>query len=99
MVSQLNLFTKRATTNIIDAPNPTGHSTYQYPSLWIALPPITAISAVAPPGGCPVPVSCIAKMDKATASGHARILWSPRSKKTVTPMRADRQCPPIRLRG
>ena len=41
------------------APAAQGKTTYQYPSLWMPGPPITAIRAVAPPGGCRVWVACM----------------------------------------
>ena len=44
------------------APAAQGRSTYQYPRLWIPGPPMTAIRAVAPPGGCRVCVACMRAM-------------------------------------
>ncbi len=45
------LFTSRAITSRINAPPPTGNSAYMKPRLWIFSPPMTAMRAVAPPGG------------------------------------------------
>ncbi len=45
------LLTKMAMTNKINAPLATGTRTYKKPKWWISSLPITAISAVAPPGG------------------------------------------------
>ena len=61
------LLIQSATTNIINAPSPTGMIAYKYPKLWILLLPITAIKAVAPPGGCNVLVKCIIAIAVATA--------------------------------
>ena len=50
-------------------PERTGEITYQYPNSGIFPVELTAISAVAPPGGWRVLVYCINTMDKATAKG------------------------------
>ncbi len=58
-----------ATTNKIKQPDKTGLNTYQYPIAAIFVPLLTAISAVAPPGGCKVRVTCIRTIEEATANG------------------------------
>ena len=50
-------------------PDKTGETTYQYPSSGIFPVELTAINAVAPPGGCKVFVYCIKTIEKATAKG------------------------------
>ena len=80
-------------------PDSTGLNTYQYPIAEIFVPLLTAMSAVAPPGGCKVRVYCIQTIDKATANGAVSQIMSGRSCATVTPAIAETTCPPIRLRG
>src|SRR6218665_241493 len=63
------LFTISATANSIVTPDSTGDSTYRYPNDLIFSEPITAINAVAPPGGCRVLVNCMPIMDSETANG------------------------------
>ena len=56
---------------MIKTPTPMGISTYKKPRSWILSLPITAIKAVAPPGGCRVFVACIAAIAVATAKAVA----------------------------
>ena len=56
--------------NKIKMPDNTGESKNKNPNECTLLVPITAIKAVAPPGGWVVRVSCIANMDKATAKAQ-----------------------------
>ena len=63
------LFTNRATTSMTAAPAATGRSTYRNPRAWIFELPMTAIRAVAPPGGCSVLVTCMAAIAVPTANG------------------------------
>lgn len=50
-------------------PERTGERTYQYPNSGIFPVELTAISAVAPPGGCNVFVYCINTIENDTAKG------------------------------
>ena len=59
----------RATNNKIITPVKTGKTTYKYPNAFIFAEPVTAIKAVAPPGGCKVFVCCIAITESDTAKG------------------------------
>ena len=61
----------KATIKRINAPLKTGENTYQYPKSRIAGEPVTAIKAVAPPGGCKVLVICINTIAEATATAEA----------------------------
>ena len=70
-------------------PDSTGINTYQYPIEEIFVPLLTAMSAVAPPGGCSVRVCCIQTMDRATAKGAVSQIISGRSCATVTPAIAE----------
>lgn len=80
-------------------PEKTGISTYKYPNEDILVPPITAIRAVAPPGGCSVLVTCIATIDIATANGAVNQIISGKNLATVTPIIADTTCPPTKFLG
>ncbi|MNJ96237.1 hypothetical protein D3C87_139580 [compost metagenome] len=80
-------------------PDSTGLNTYQYPIEEIFVPLLTAMSAVAPPGGCSVRVCCIQTIDNATAKGAVSQIISGRSCATVTPAIAETTWPPIKLRG
>ena len=44
-------YTTKATRSMIRAPIPAGAMAYRYPRLWMSWLPMTAMSAVAPPGG------------------------------------------------
>jgi len=61
---------------------------------------ITAISAIAPPGGCTVSVNCIAAMlvDTANAAAVARSKWFI-DRRHRHPIRAESKFPPIKFRG
>lgn len=61
--------------------------------------PVTAINAVAPPGGWSVLVICIITTDKATATAEASQIVSGKTFAAVTPTKAEMTCPPIRFRG
>lgn len=65
----------------------------------IFVPLLTAISAVAPPGGCSVRVTCMPTIDDATASGAVNQIMSGKTCATVTPAIAETTWPPIKLRG
>jgi len=78
-----------ATENRIRHPESTGLKTYQYPNEEILVPLLTAISAVAPPGGCNVRVCCMHTMDKATARGAVSQMISGSNCATVTPTIAE----------
>ena len=52
-------------------PVKTGEKTYSYPKLVIDGPPVTAIKAVAPPGGCSDFAICIPMIESETANGPA----------------------------
>src|SRR5690606_16575136 len=95
----VRLLKTRATRSSMAAPVKTGDNTNQYSIAFIFSDPITASSAVAPPGGCKVLLICIAMMDSATANGAVNQITGGQSLHMVTPTRADITCPPIRLRG
>ena len=84
---------------MIRAPTRTGHKTYMQPREWTLSPPMTAINAVAPPGGCNVRVKCMAAMANETANEPAMMGISPANMKTVTPTTAETTWPPTRFRG
>ncbi|TDS16215.1 hypothetical protein B0I21_102541 [Sphingobacterium paludis] len=65
----------------------------------MVVPLLTAMSAVAPPGGCKVRVTCMSTIDKATANGAVSQMISGSTWATVTPAIAETTCPPIKLRG
>src|SRR4051812_18131792 len=66
----------RAVNSSIIEPARTGDKTYIYPSAFIFSEPITAIKAVAPPGGCRVLVICIHTMERETAKGAVNQITS-----------------------
>src|SRR5690606_41857232 len=68
-------------------------------SAGILAPPLPAISADAPPGGCRVLLNCIATMEVATANGAVNQITSGNSLAMVTPTIADTTCPPTKFRG
>ena len=61
--------------------------------------PVTAIKAVAPPGGWSVLVICIKTMDKETANGAEIHKISGINFWIVTPIIAETKCPPTKFRG
>jgi hypothetical protein len=63
------LLKNKATNSRMIHPERTGEMTYQYPNSGIFPVELTAIKAVAPPGGCSVLVYCINTIEKATAKG------------------------------
>src|SRR5690554_683493 len=89
----------KATASKSRAPESTGDRTYQYPRALIFSLPSTAISAVAPPGGCKARINCIAMMEVATANGPAIQLSGGKKRETVTPTTAETTWPPMRFRG
>ena len=74
-------------------PVKTGDNTKKYPSDFIFSVPITAISAVAPPGGWSVRVVCITIMERATARGAVIQIISGKNLYTLTPIIAESNCP------
>ena len=89
----------KAIKSKIKHPVKTGDSTYQNPIVLIFSVPITAIRAVAPPGGCRVLVICIKTMEKATAKGAASQSVSGKILYIATPTIAEIKCPPTKFRG
>lgn len=78
--------------------SPTGNSGNSQPAETTAGPPMTAVSAAAPPGGCRQRNSDIARMAPPTAiplaiAGHGTISATP------TPTRADTTFPPMTDQG
>src|SRR5688572_6730848 len=65
----VRLLNIKATASKIRQPVNTGESTKRNPRAFIFSEPITAINAVAPPGGCRVLVSCMATIEIETAKG------------------------------
>jgi hypothetical protein len=92
------LFKKSATRRSTVAPNPVGTRMYKKPKSWIFGPPMTAIRAVAPPGGWRVLVICMSAMEDATAKDAPSEL-QPKSLKHNTPTAAQIRCPPRRFLG
>ncbi len=84
---------------MIRTPSPTGTIAYRYPSAWILSLPMTAINAVAPPGGWSVFVACIAAIAVATARGEASHRWFGNNFYAATPMIAEMIWPPTRFLG
>ena len=93
------LFTNSATSTNSAGPSVEGASTYSQPSACTSGEPITAIRAVAPPGGCSVRVACISAIAVDTASGAASQGVAGRRVQQATPTLADNACPPTTLRG
>ena len=79
------------------APARQGTTAYQKPSCRICSPPVTAIRAVAPPGGCRVPLSSMTAMAVGTQRQMAQKGGSHYAQ--APPTRAERKWPPSRLRG
>ena len=93
------LFTTTAMISSINDPVATGINTYINPNSCIFSLPITAINAVAPPGGWSVRVSCMTIIEVATAKAEQNQMFPEKSLKAATPIIADNICPPIRFRG
>lgn len=93
------LLIKSAIISMIIAPSPTGMIVYKYPIAWIFELPITAIKAVAPPGGWRVFVACMAAIAVATASAAANHGVSGKNRYAVTPMMAEIIWPPTKFLG
>lgn len=79
----------KATIKRIKHPTKTGEITYQYPIFFNSTEPVTAIKAVAPPGGCKVLVICIKTIDNETAKGAAIHKISGMSFWMLTPIIAE----------
>lgn len=93
------LLVMSAMINRMNTPDATGESTYPKPKAFIFSEPMLAMSAVAPPGGCIVLVTCIATMDRETANAEDNQSSCGRSLYTSTPITAEMRCPPMRFRG
>lgn len=89
----------KATKSSIKLPVRTGESTYQKPISFIFSVPITAIRAVAPPGGWSVLVICIKIIEKDTANGAASQIISGNTLCIATPAIAEIKWPPTKFRG
>lgn len=72
------LLKTKAAINKMVTPVITGENTNSYPKLVMLDPPVTAIKAVAPPGGCNDLAICIAIIDVETARGAAIQRYSPK---------------------
>ncbi len=70
-------------------PTNTGEITYIYPKSFICFEAVTAIKAVAPPGGWRVLVICIQIIERETASGAEIQTISGTNLFTVTPIKAE----------